>query len=144
MKRRLAPTLLFLSLCACALLPAADNAAPPPAAAAAPASLAGHYAGTWKGPDATGGALRLALKRDAAGAWTAEAAFTFEANEVPMKLKSVQVDGAKIKLEFDWVIDGTTGQSKLTGEAAGGTLSGTYQTVTEPPSSGTWSVTRKD
>lgn len=120
--------------------PRAEGAAPAPKASRA---LAGYYSGTWKGPEATGGDLRLTLKLDSGEPWVTAAVFTFEGAEVPMKMKSMQADGTKVVLVFDWVIDGSQGQSTLTGELVGDKLSGTYQTKTETPSSGTWSVTRQ-
>ena len=109
---------------------------------AAVSQFAGHYVGTWKGPSETQGDLRITLKQDAAARWTAEAVFTYEGSEVPTKMKSVTVDGAKIVLVFDWKIGDTPGQSTLKGELAGTKLAGTYQTATETPSSGTWSAVR--
>ncbi len=110
-------------------------------AAASPA-IAGKYAGTWKGPEDSGGTLRIALKQVAGGQWTVEASFTFENTEVPTRTKSVQVDGTRVNLAFTWAIDGSPGESQLTGELAGDKLSGTYKTINESPSSGTWTVTR--
>jgi hypothetical protein len=103
--------------------------------------VAGRYVGTWKGPSETQGDLRITLKAEGAR-WTAETVFTFEGAEVPTKMKSVSVDGAKVVLVFDWTIEGTPGTSTLTGEWAEGKLAGTYRSETENPSSGTWRVAR--
>lgn len=119
---------------------AADKPAVPRVAAAS--AIAGKYVGTWKGPEASGGALRIALKQEAGGQWTSEAAFTFENTEVPTKTKSVQIDGTTLLLIFTWAVDGSSGESHLSGEFAGDKLSGTYKTINESPSSGTWTVTR--
>ncbi len=125
---------------------AAEGKAPPPpsnAVTATPAAIAGRYVGKWQsGPD-SGGALRITLKPAEAGGWAAEASFTFEGTTIPTTMKSAKVDGAKLQLVFDWVLDGTKGQSTLTGELSGDKLGGTYQTITDNPSSGTWSVTRQ-
>lgn len=113
------------------------------AAASAKPALAGKYTGEWKGKEDSSGALRITFKQDDAGAWAAEAAFTFEGNEVPVKTKSLKVEGEKVEVVFEWQIQGTNGQSKLTGELKGNKLEGKYDSnVAEAASSGTWSVTR--
>jgi len=141
MKTTLTSALFVLLLGAGSSVVAADKPAVPPIAAAASA-ITGKYAGTWKGPESTGGTLRIALKQEAGGQWTAEASFTFENTEVPTKTKSVQVEGTKLLLIFTWAIDGSSGESHLTGELVGEKLSGTYKTINETPSSGSWTVTR--
>lgn len=142
MKTPLISVLLTFLLGVGSAAAAADKPAVPRVAAAASPAIAGKYVGTWKGPEASGGALRIALKQEAGGQWTSEAAFTFENTEVPTKTKSVQVDGTKLLLIFTWAIDGSSGESHLSGEFAGDKLSGTYKTINETPSSGTWTVTR--
>lgn len=144
MKTSLTSALLVFLLGVGSSAAAADKPAVPSAAGntAASSVIAGKYAGTWKGPEASGGALRIALKQEAGGRWTSEASFTFENTEVPTKTKSVQVDGTKLLLIFNWAIDGSSGESHLTGELVGDKLSGTYKTINESPSSGTWTVTR--
>jgi len=113
------------------------------AAATAKPALAGKYTGEWKGKEDSSGALRITFKQDDAGAWSAEAAFTFEGNEVPVKTKSLKVEGEKVEVVFEWAIQGTNGQSKLTGELKGDKLAGKYDSnVAEAASSGTWSLTR--
>ena len=113
------------------------------AAASAQPALAGKYAGEWKGKEESSGALRINLKQDATGAWTADATFTFEGNEVPAKTKSLVIVDEKVELVFEWSVQGTTGQSKLTGELKDNKLAGKYDSnVAEAASSGTWSVTR--
>lgn len=113
------------------------------AAATAKPALAGKFTGEWKGKEDSSGALRITFKQDDAGAWSAEAAFTFEGNEVPVKTKSLKVEGEKVEVVFEWQIQGTNGQSKLTGELKGNKLEGKYDSnVAEAASSGTWSLTR--
>lgn len=144
MKNSLTPALLVFLLGVESSVVAAEKPSAPAASApaAASAAVAGKYAGTWKGPEDSGGTLRIALKQEAGGPWTAEAWFTFENTPVPTKTKSVQVDGTKVLLAFTWAIDGSPGESQLTGELAGDKLSGTYKTINESPSNGTWTVTR--
>ena len=74
---------------------------------------------------------------------TAEVSFTFQESEIPCKVTSFKVDGAKIEIVVDWTIDGSPGQSRLIGEFSGAKLEGTYQSETpDTRSSGTWAVTR--
>lgn len=141
MKTQLTFALFVLLLGAGSPVVAAENPAVSPVAAS-PAAVAGKYVGTWKGSETAGGTLRIALKQESGGQWTSEAAFTFENTEVPTKTKSVKIDGTKVLLVFTWAIDGTPGESQLTGELVRDTLSGTYKTINETPSSGTWTVTR--
>jgi hypothetical protein len=118
---------------------------PPTKAAAAPAApllQAGSYAGSWKSTSDSSGRLQIKLKRDG-GEWLAQASFTYEDTEIATKMKSVKIEGAKIELVFEWEIQGTSGQSKIVGEAAGDKLQGTYESTTpSETSNGTWTVTR--
>ena len=141
MNRSLSSLLIVLSLAGAAPLGAAESK--PAAAATAAAALPGKYAGQWKGQEESSGALKLSFKQDAAGAWTAEAAFTFDGTEIPAKTKSIKVEGTKVQLVFEWNVQGTTGQSRLTGELTGDTLEGKYDSnVAEAASSGSWKVKR--
>jgi hypothetical protein len=135
-------TLIAFLLCILPVLRAADATAKAPPAAAA-RSLAGDYAGEWKGTGDATGELRIKLKQDGAK-WAAEALFTFESADVPTQMKTVEIDGTKVVLVFDWQIQGTPGQSTLNGELKDGSLQGTFETKSpEGPSKGTWKVTRK-
>ncbi len=142
----LIPSLVFLStVIGVSVSSGAETKAPVPAVdhADAKPSPAGQFAGKWKSSTDASGELRLKLKPDTATTWSAEATFTFEGTEVPTKVKSVEITGAKVLVVFDWVIDGSPGQSKLTGELAGDTLRGTYQTTgAAGASGGTWTVNR--
>ena len=113
------------------------------AAAETPAALVGEYAGTWKNSEGAGGELRIVLRRDVAAAWSAEASFTTEGARVPTKMKSIRVDGSKVVMVFDWDVQGTAGQSKVSGELRDDTLQGTYETSgAAGESSGTWVAKR--
>jgi hypothetical protein len=58
-------------------------------------------------------------------------------------VSTVEADGVKLRLVFDWTIEGTAGQSTLNGELIGDTLNGTYETRSVAGGSrGTWSATR--
>jgi hypothetical protein len=118
------------------LLVAAERPAPG-------AGLAGKYVGRWQSGEASGD-LRLEFKPEAAAAWAVEASFTFEGTSVPTKTKSVRVDGTKVVLEIGWDVQGTVGQSKLSGELTGDTWQGTYaSTGAEGESTGTWTAKRQ-
>lgn len=135
-------TLFALLLCNPPVLWAADAKAKSPPAATT-SSLVGDYNGEWKGTGDSSGELRIKLKRDGAS-WTAEAVFTFERADVPTQIKTVEVDAAKVVLVFDWQIQGTPGQSRLTGELKGEILEGAFETKSpEGSSKGTWKVTRQ-
>jgi hypothetical protein len=137
--------LLVLSVFGSSVLSAADSKSPSPGGAnvTAQGSVAGKYSGKWKGPENTGGDLSVTLKQEGAGPWSAEASFTFEDTEIPTKMKSVEVDGSRIRMVFTWQIQETPGQSAMTGELTGDKLHGTYET-TGPAgeTKGTWSMTR--
>jgi len=69
--------------------------------------------------------------------------FTYEGAEIPGTVKTIETNGSKIQMVFDWSIQGTAGQSTLIGEASGATLQGTFETKgVAGASSGTWTVTR--
>ena len=103
--------------------------------------MAGDYIGTWRN-DTDGGKLRLSLKQSGA-MWTAEASFTFQESEIPCKVTSLKVEGAKMEIVLDWAIEESPGQSRLIGEFSGAKIEGTYQSETpDTTSSGTWMVTR--
>jgi hypothetical protein len=138
-------TLFAFLLCILPVLRAADAKAKSPPSATT-SSLAGRYVGEWKGTGesaAAAGELRITLKQDGT-TWTAEALFTFESADVPTQMKTVEIEGTKVLLVFDWQIQNTPGQSRLSGELKGDSLQGTFETKSpEGPSKGTWKVTRK-
>lgn len=141
MKSSFAVSCLALAglLLPCPGFAAATPPSPAPAAAAA-ASLEGSYAGEWKGPESTGGAIELKLTPASAAGWSAEMAFTFEGTRVPTKFRSARVEGSKVELTFSWEVDGTTTVCQLTGDLNESRLEGRYKTDTS--GAGTWSARR--
>ena len=142
MQNRLRLAVFVLVLSSSALLhadvqrPVAAN----PSSSAAP-SMAGNFSGTWRN-DTEGGKLRLSLKQTGA-TWAAEASFTYQETEIPTKVTSLKVNGAKIEIVLAWSIEESPGQSRMIGELAGAKIEGTYQSeMPEATSSGTWTVTR--
>jgi hypothetical protein len=135
---------LMLLVCSASIVTAADSTSrASPGRPADNSPVVGRFMGKWKSSSDTTGDLRLTLKQDAAAAWSAEASFSYQDKDVSTTMKTVQIDGTKVQLVFDWQIDGTAGQSKIIGELTGDTLKGTYQTSgAAGNSSGTWSVSR--
>ena len=146
MKPSLVCAIAALSLSGCQALPVAENKPAPPAATASrPANtpLAGQFAGKWIGVEGTAGDLRIKLRQEAGATWVGEAMFTYQGAEIPGKVKTLEAEGMKLRMVFDWEIQGTAGQSTLNGELIGDTLKGTYETRgVAGASRGTWSATR--
>lgn len=106
-------------------------------------TLAGDYAGQWRAQNEAGGALKLKFSQNKESAWTAEAVFTFDGNDVPAATKSLKVEGNKIDLVIGWEIQGTAATSHLKGELKDDKLEGTYDSTTaEGAGVGTWKTTR--
>lgn len=126
--------------------PALTAAVPGPVANAqspASAGLAGQYKGSWKNAEASSGDLRITFRRDGEAAWAAEATFTYEGTEFPMRMKSIRVEGAKVEILFEWTVDGNVAHSKTEGVLVDDKVQGTYETGgAAGESRGTWSVTR--
>ncbi|MDP3072014.1 MAG: hypothetical protein Q8N18_17110 [Opitutaceae bacterium] len=121
-----------------ALLRAAETKAPPMA------EVAGTFSGRWSADegDAAGG-LELTLRRDEKAMWAAEATLVFEGARAPTSIKSVKVEAGKVVIVFDWRIQDASGQSKISGELAGDTLSGVYESSNaEGVTRGKWTLKR--
>jgi hypothetical protein len=103
---------------------------------------AGAYKGAYSGA-AGGGDFHLALKADGKGGFSAEVGFTIMGEEVPGKITSLKVDGAKIEIVYDFDLQGMRLQSAATGTLSGKTLGGTYKTSAEGAAvdEGTWKTT---
>ena len=146
MKRSYCCTLVALVFSGCQALPVAENKSPPPATVESRpvnAALAGQFAGKWTSTDGNAGDLRIKLRQEAGTTWVGEAMFTYRGADIPGKVSALEAEGAKLRLVFDWVIEGTAGQSTLHGELIGDTLKGTYETRSVAGASrGTWSATR--
>jgi hypothetical protein len=102
----------------------------------------GAYKGTYSG-GAGGGDFHLALKADGKGGFNAEVGFTIMGEEVPGKITSLKVDGAKIEIVYDFDLQGMRLQSAATGTLSGKTLGGTYKTSADGAAvdEGTWKTT---
>lgn len=108
------------------------------------AGLAGNYKGTWTGASANGDFL-VSLKQANTGEWTSEVTFTFGGQDVKTKITSVKVDGSKVKIVYEFDLQGTVLESTVTGELKEGTLAGDYHTKAVADGSavddGTWKAT---
>lgn len=135
---------LALSLLAPVSLSAAEARAAVASPTKAPASLAGEYAGKWKGENEVSGNLRLKLSQGADSKWSADAVFAYEGTDIATTTKSLKVEGNAIELVIAWEIQGVSSTSKLKGELKGDTFEGKYESGTaESAGTGTWSAKRK-
>ena len=102
----------------------------------------GTYKGTYAG-GAGGGDFHLTLTADGKGGFSAEVGFTIMGEEVPGKITSLKIDGAKIEMVYDFDLQGTKLQSAASGTLSGKTLGGTYKTSAEGAAvdEGTWKTT---
>jgi len=114
-------------------------------AAAFAAGLAGTYKGTYSGSAGASGDIVVALKQADDGAWTSEVTFTLNEANVKTKVTSLKVDGAKVKIVYEFDLDGNGLESTLTGELKDALLAGDYHTRTTADGSavdeGTWKGT---
>ena len=123
--------ILFVAVLFATVLPAAD--------------LAGTYLGSYSGSAGASGAFTIALTQSG-GSWKADVSFDL-GGDVKAKTTSVQVDGAKIKVVYQFEFQGATLESTATAELKGNKLEGTYQTKTVGDGSqvdqGQWNATRQ-
>jgi hypothetical protein len=103
---------------------------------------AGTYKGTYTG-GAGGGNFHLTLKADGNGGLTADVGFTIDGAEVPGKITTLKIDGAKIQMAYDFDLQGAKLQSAIEGTLSGTTLGGTYKTTAEGAlvDEGSWKTT---
>jgi hypothetical protein len=124
---RLAKTVLMISVAALTLI-AQDVLAP-----------GTTYKGTYTGGGGNGD-FHLTLKVDDKGGLTAVVGFTIMGQEVPGKITTLKVEGAKIEMAYDFDLEGTRLTSSIAGTLKGKTLEGTYKTTAEGAAvdEGTW------
>jgi hypothetical protein len=111
------------------------------------AGLAGTYKGSYSGSAGASGAFTISLNQSVAGEWKAEVTFNL-GEDIKAKITSVQVDGCKVKVVYEFDFQGTALESTSTGELKGDTFEGTYQTKSVADGSavdeGTWKATRAE
>jgi len=109
------------------------------------AGLAGTYKGGYSGSSGATGDIKVTLTQADGGEWKAEVSFTLGSQDVKTKMTSVKVDGSKVKIVYEFDLDGTGLESTITGELNGTTLAGDYHTKATADGSavdeGTWKGT---
>ena len=109
------------------------------------ASVAGSYKGTYSGSAGASGDISVTLKQADDGAWKSEVTFSFGGQDIKTKVTSVTVDGSKVKIVYEFDLDGNGLESTITGELKETTLAGTYHTKATADGSavdeGTWTGT---
>lgn len=112
-------------------------------AAIAEPVASGQYLGKWEGGSSSG-EMRLQMQQ-ADGQWKATVSFTIAGQDVPCTVKSIAVDGEKLKVVYAFDIQGNRLESTLEGAMKGAKLSGKYVTRTAGEASevdqGTWETT---
>jgi hypothetical protein len=92
------------------------------------AGVAGIYKGTYSGSAGASGDISVTLKQAEDGAWKSDVTFTFGGQDIKTKTTSVTVDGSKVKIVYEFDLDGNGLESTITGDLKGTTLAGTYHT----------------
>ena len=109
------------------------------------ADLAGTYKGSYSGSAGASGAFQITLAQSGSD-WKAEVTFNL-GDDVKAKVTSLQVDGAKIKVVYQFELQGATLESTAIAELKGDKFDGTYTTKSIPDGSavdqGTWNATRQ-
>jgi len=109
------------------------------------ADLAGTYKGSYSGSAGASGAFQISLSQSGS-AWKADVAFDL-GGDVKAKVTSLQVDGANVKVVYQFEFQGATLESTATGELKGDKFDGSYTTKSIPDGAavdqGTWNATRE-
>lgn len=103
----------------------------------------GVYKGKWEGGSGSAGDIRVALT-EASGKWSGDVAFTMGGQEVKCTVMSVQVDGGKLRMVYQFDLQGNALQSAIEGDMSNGSLAGKYKTSVKEGGAavdeGTWSA----
>src|ERR1700730_8621966 len=109
------------------------------------AGLGGTYKGSYSGSAGASGDFVVSLTQADSGEWKSEVTFTLGGADVKTKITSLTVDGAKVKIVYEFDLQGTALESTVTGELSGATLAGDYHTKVVADGSavdeGTWKAT---
>ena len=109
------------------------------------AGLAGTYKGTYSGSAGASGDFVVSLTQAGNGDWKSEVTFTLGGADVKTKITSLVVDGSKVKIVYEFDLQGTALESTVTGELTGATLAGDYRTKVVADGTavdeGTWKAT---
>ncbi len=111
---------------------------------AAESVTAGKYSGKWEGASGASGDFHITLT-SAGDTWSADVNFGLGGQDVKCKVKSVSVDGSKIRVVYSFDLQGTELESTIEGERSDKGLGGKYTTRTTGDGSavdeGTWQTT---
>ena len=109
------------------------------------ADLAGTYKGNYSGSAGASGDFTITLSQSG-GQWQADVSFNL-GDPVKAKTTSVSVDGAKLRVVYQFEFQGATLESTATGELKAGKFDGTYETKAVADGSavdqGQWNATRQ-
>lgn len=109
------------------------------------ADVAGTYKGNYSGSAGASGDFSITLTQSG-GAWKAAVNFDL-GGDVKAKTTSVDVDGAKLKVVYQFDFQGATLESTAIGELKADKFEGTYQTRAVADGSsidqGQWNATRR-
>ena len=105
------------------------------------ADLEGNYKGTWSGNAGASGNIKMSFTTG-----KVEVTFTLADQDVKTKVTSFEVNGAKMKVVYQFDLQGAVLESTATGELKDGTLAGEYHTKAVADGSavddGTWKTTQ--
>src|SRR5438477_6626336 len=108
--------------------------------------VSGTYKGSYSGSAGASGDFVVSFNKADNGDWKSEVTFTLGGETVKTKITSLQVDGAKVKIVYQFDLQGTALESTVTGELNGATLEGAYHTKVVTDASavddGTWKATQ--
>jgi hypothetical protein len=109
------------------------------------ADLAGTFKGSYSGSAGASGDFTITLNQSG-GQWKADVSFNL-GDPVKAKTTSVEVDGVKLKVVYQFEFQGATLESAATGELKGDKFEGTYETKAVADGSsvdqGQWTATRQ-
>ena len=110
-----------------------------------PPACAGTYKGTYSGSAGASGDFVVSLTQSDNGEWKSEVTFTLGGADVKTKITSLAIDSSKVKIVYEFDLQGTALESTVTGELNGATLAGDYHTKVVADGSavdeGTWKTT---
>src|SRR5438876_11859537 len=78
--------------------------------------VSGTYKGSYSGSAGASGDFVVSFNKADNGDWKSEVTFTLGGETVRTKITSLQVDGAKVKIVYQFDLQGTALESTVTGE----------------------------
>ena len=92
------------------------------------AGIAGTYKGTYSGSAGASGDFIISLTQAENGDWKGDVAFTLGGANIKTTIKSLKVDAAKVRIVYEFDLQGTVLESTVNGELDAGVLMGDYKT----------------